>query len=97
MAFEGHRPQDLFGNNRPLIRADPDLHSLERFNQNILPTDYRVVFYIPEREVIVNPNFTQNIERNGDNHNVILINLVLKRDCSAESVKELRFNLLTHI
>jgi len=60
LAFEGHRPQDLFRNNKPLIRAYPGFHSLDRFNQTILPSDNRVIFFIPEREVIVNPNLTQN-------------------------------------
>ena len=45
--FEGHRPQDLFRNNRPLIKNYPGFHSLCRFNQTILPTDNRVILSIP--------------------------------------------------
>lgn len=60
LAFEGHRPGDVFRNNLPLIRAYPGFHSQDRYNQTILPTDDRVVFFIPEREVVVNPNLNQN-------------------------------------
>lgn len=60
LAFEGQRPADLFRNNRPLIRAYPGFHSQDRYHQTILPTDDRVVFFIPEREVVVNRNLEQN-------------------------------------
>ena len=60
LAFEAHRPLDLYRNDRTLVRAYPGFHSQDRFHQTILPTDKRVVFYIPEREIIVNPNLTQN-------------------------------------
>jgi tetratricopeptide (TPR) repeat protein len=60
LAFEAHRPLDLFRNNRPLVRAYIGFHSPDRFNQTILPTSEQVIFYIPEREIIVNPNLDQN-------------------------------------
>ena len=60
LAFEGHRTMDLYRNNRPMVRAYDGFHSPDRFNQTILPTSDRVIFYIPEREIIVNPNLTQN-------------------------------------
>jgi tetratricopeptide (TPR) repeat protein len=60
LAFEAHRPLDLFRNNRPLVRAYIGFHSANRFNQTILPTSEQIVFYIPERETIVNPNLDQN-------------------------------------
>lgn len=60
LAFECQRPTDLFRNNLPVIRAYPGFHSQDRYHQTILPTDDRVVFFIPEREVIVNPNLEQN-------------------------------------
>lgn len=60
LAFEGQRPNDLFRNNMPLVRAYPGFHSLDRYNQTINPTDARVVFFIPDRERTVNPNLTQN-------------------------------------
>lgn len=56
LAFEGHRPQDLFRNNRPLIRAYPGFHGEDLYHQ-VIPADHpRAIFYIPEREMIVNPN-----------------------------------------
>lgn len=60
LAFEGHRPGDLFRNNRPLVRAYPGFHSEDRFNQTISPTDDRVIMLIPDRELIVNPNLEPN-------------------------------------
>jgi hypothetical protein len=60
LAFEGQRPNDLFRNNMPLVRAYPGFHSLDRYNQTINPTDAIVVFFIPDRERTVNPNLTQN-------------------------------------
>lgn len=60
LAFEGQRPNDLFRNNMPLVRAYPGFHSLDRYNQTINPTDARVVFFIPDREMTVNPNLKQN-------------------------------------
>ncbi len=60
LAFEGHRAGDLFRNNRPLVRAYPGFHSLDRYNQTINPTDARVVFFLPDREVQINPNLEQN-------------------------------------
>lgn len=59
-AFEGQRAGDLYRNNRPMIRAYPGFHSLDRYNQTINPTDARVVFFIPDREINLNPNLTQN-------------------------------------
>lgn len=60
LAFEGHRPGDLFRNNLSMTRAYPGFHSADRFNHTVLPTDERVIFLIPEREIIVNPNLEQN-------------------------------------
>lgn len=60
LAFEGQRPGDLFRNNLPLVRAYPGLHGTDNFNFRVEPTDPRVVFYIPEREININPNLTQN-------------------------------------
>ncbi|MDB5019428.1 MAG: hypothetical protein JWQ28_555 [Pedobacter sp.] len=59
-AFEGQRAGDLYRNNRPLVRAYPGFHSQDRFNQTINPTDSKVVFFIPDREINLNPNLTQN-------------------------------------
>lgn len=60
LAFEGQRAGDLFRNNLPLVRAYPGLHGTDNFNFRVEPTDARVVYYIPEREVNVNPNLIQN-------------------------------------
>lgn len=60
LAFEGQRPGDLFRNNLPLVRAYPGLHGEDNFNFRVEPTDPRIIFYIPEREMNINPNLTQN-------------------------------------
>ena len=60
LAFEGQRPGDLFRNNLPLIRAYPGLHGTDNFNFRVEPTDPRIVFYIPEREININLSLTQN-------------------------------------
>ena len=54
LAFEGQRAGDLYRNNRPMVRAYPGFHSLDRYNQTISPTHPRVVFFIPDREVKLN-------------------------------------------
>lgn len=69
-AFEGLRRDDLFRNNRPLVRTYPGLYP---HNEHYMPgtngyeyyfviesTDSRVVYYIPERAIEVNHNLTQN-------------------------------------
>lgn len=60
LAWECQRPGDLFRNNRPMIRAYPGFHSLDRYNQTVQPTDNRVIFLIPSRELTLNPNLTPN-------------------------------------
>lgn len=60
LAYEGHRPGDLYRNNLPLIRAYPGLHGTDNYHFRVEPTDPRVVFYIPERETNINPNLEQN-------------------------------------
>ena len=60
LAFEAHRPYDLYRNNRPMVRAYPGFHGSDQFHQTIEPTDPQVINYIPERETGLNPNLTQN-------------------------------------
>jgi hypothetical protein len=60
LAFEAHRPYDLFRNNLPMIRAYPGFHGTNQFDQTILPTNTQVINFIPERETGLNPNLTQN-------------------------------------
>jgi hypothetical protein len=64
-AFEGQRSYDLYRNNLPLIRNYPGTHSLNNvpttnIMQTVLPTDARVIFYIPQTEIAINPKLTQN-------------------------------------
>lgn len=64
-AFEGQRSYDLFRNNLPLVRNYPGTHALNNvpttnIMQTVLPTDPRVVFYIPQTEIAINPKLTQN-------------------------------------
>ncbi len=59
-AFEGQRTGDLYRNDLPMVRAYPGFHSVDRYNQTISPTSPRIVFFIPDREVKLNPNLTQN-------------------------------------
>lgn len=58
--LEGHRYFDLFRNNKPMVRAYIGFHGTDRFNFTVLPTSTRVVYFIPEDEIIVNPNLKQN-------------------------------------
>jgi len=65
LAFEGHRVYDLFRNNRPMVRDYPGTHSQNNtpttdVHQTVLPTDSRVVFFIPQTEVDQNKNLVQN-------------------------------------
>ncbi len=61
LAFECQRKFDLFRNNLPLVRDYPGYHLLSGQNsQVILPTDPRVVYFIPQQEIILNPNLIQN-------------------------------------
>lgn len=57
---EPQRIYDLFRNNLPMVRAYVGWHGTDHFNFRVEPTDDRVIFYIPEREIIANPNLTQN-------------------------------------
>lgn len=65
LAFEGHRVYDLFRNNLPMERNYPGTHSQNNTpttdtHQTVLPTDPRVVYYIPQAEINQNSNLTQN-------------------------------------
>ncbi len=64
-AFEGHRSYDLFRNNFPMERDYPGTHSLNNtpttnLYRTVLPTDPRVVFFIPQVEIDRNGKLTQN-------------------------------------
>ncbi|WP_316804833.1 RagB/SusD family nutrient uptake outer membrane protein [Pedobacter nototheniae] len=65
LAFEGQRAYDLFRNNRSMTRNYPGTHALNNtpttnITQTILPTDARVIFYVPQYEIDNNKNLTQN-------------------------------------
>lgn len=60
LAFEAHRPYDLFRNNLPMVRAYPGFHGNNQYDLTIQPNDPQVINYIPERETGLNPNLTQN-------------------------------------
>ncbi|MCE7070123.1 RagB/SusD family nutrient uptake outer membrane protein [Dyadobacter sp. CY327] len=60
LAYEGHRPGDIYRNNLPLVRAYPGLHGTDNFHLTVEPTAPRVVYYIPEREININRSLVQN-------------------------------------
>jgi hypothetical protein len=58
LAYQAERSFDVFRNGKPLTRRYPGPH--EQF-QTIEPTDYRVVFYIPQNAINSYPGeLTQN-------------------------------------
>lgn len=68
LAFEGHRKFDLFRNGLPMVRDYPGTH-LNPSNPGvdmsagtqIIPADHpRVVYFIPENEIELNPSLMQN-------------------------------------
>lgn len=68
LAFEAHRKLDIFRNDRDLVRDYPGTHlnpnnpgvDMEKGTQIIPPDHPRVVFFIPENELSLNPNLEQN-------------------------------------
>ncbi|WP_188502364.1 RagB/SusD family nutrient uptake outer membrane protein [Pontibacter amylolyticus] len=61
LAWEAHRKFDVFRNNRTMVRNYPGTHLLSgQTTQEIPYTHPRVVFFIPEEEIILNPNLVQN-------------------------------------
>lgn len=68
LAFEAHRKLDIFRNNRELVRDYPGTHlnpsnpgvDVDEGTQVIPPDHPRVVFFIPENEISLNPNLEQN-------------------------------------
>ena len=59
LVWEGHRAYDVFRNNRPLDRSYTHGESWAG-PEVILPASPKVVHYIPESEIILNPNLVQN-------------------------------------
>ena len=60
LAFEGHRPYDLFRNNRSLVRSYPGFHNTQTGQQTVPADDKQVVNLIPESEIVLNRNLKQN-------------------------------------
>ena len=61
LAFEGQRKYDLFRNNLPLFRDYPGTHLLNgQTTQTVPASDPRVVYFIPQLEIVLNPNLVQN-------------------------------------
>lgn len=58
--FEGQRKFDLFRNNLPMVRDYPGFHGTDHIHFKVEPSSPRVVFYIPEYEIVNNPNLEQN-------------------------------------
>lgn len=60
-AFEGLRKFDLLRNGRPIVRNYPGTHlDPGETTQVIEPGSPRIVFYIPQSEMELNPNLVQN-------------------------------------
>jgi tetratricopeptide (TPR) repeat protein len=60
-AFESQRKFDVFRNKQTLIRNYPGTHLASgQTTQEIRYTDPRVIFFIPEKDMVVNPNLIQN-------------------------------------
>ena len=61
LAFEGWRKYDLFRNNKPLVRNYAGYHLLSGQNvQTVEATSPRAIYFIPQNELLTNPNLTQN-------------------------------------
>lgn len=61
LCFECHRTYDIFRNNLTLNRSYPGFHLAPgETEEYVKPDDKRVVFFIPEMEIITNPNLVQN-------------------------------------
>lgn len=59
LAWEGHRAFDLFRNNMPLDRSFTNNEGWSGLRE-ILPTSNRIIPFIPEIEITLNPKLIQN-------------------------------------
>lgn len=58
---EGHRAFDVYRNNRTMNRSYPGVHLTEgETTQLIEPTDPRIIYFIPQDEMLSNPDMIQN-------------------------------------
>ena len=61
LAFEAQRKFDVFRNKQTMERNYPGTHLPSgQTTQEIPYTDPRVIYYIPENEIVLNPNLIQN-------------------------------------
>lgn len=61
MAFEGWRKFDVFRNNQTLVRTYPGVHyDGGNVKEEITPDDPRVILFIPEQQIDVQPGLEQN-------------------------------------
>lgn len=61
LSFESLRKFDVFRNNLPMVRNYPGYHLLSGENTQVIqPTDPRVIYFIPQQEIVLNKNLTQN-------------------------------------
>jgi hypothetical protein len=58
---EGHRTFDVFRNNQTMNRSYPGVHLAEgETTQLIAPTNPRIIYFIPQDEMLANPDMQQN-------------------------------------
>ena len=58
---EGHRFFDVFRNNLTLNRSYPGVHLAEgETTQLIEPNNPRIIYFIPQDEILANPDMIQN-------------------------------------
>jgi hypothetical protein len=61
LAWEGHRAMDVYRNKLTMDRSYPGTHLPEGSSTQLIPyTDPRIVHYIPQREIDLNPSLDQN-------------------------------------
>lgn len=63
LAFEGYRHYDLLRNNKTMIRDYAGVHPKDpgtKNTQTILPTNPRNIHFLPEKELLLNPNLVNN-------------------------------------
>jgi len=59
--IEGHRAFDVYRNNQVMNRSYPGVHLAEgQSTQLINPTDPRIIYFIPQDEMLANSEMTQN-------------------------------------
>lgn len=61
LAWEGHRAMDVYRNKLTMDRSYPGTHLPEGSPTQLIPyTDPRIVHFIPQREIDLNPSLIQN-------------------------------------